>query len=443
MPRKQKIKYKGLGKGVGGLCLLQHYCPFCFKGKIGVACGLHVGKGSSLIDEVQAFHAAQGNGLCPLDFRFPGDFCSNTVLCKMVCLVCGKATIDGEDDDFQLFYDLFGGVDDDKGCAVTTRYEVEDAMTHHKLVWSEQWDTPIHKKCSKKAACKCVVPIGATICRKHRCPVERVRQPQVPTLTPKKAEAAEVVTEKKLEITRAKPLIMLKKADWLPPPTTTTRATGFIASSSDGRKGLEKKKVAPSYPGVFKNVGEGGIGKGGYVPTPTTKELQQAASKKKKTAIGTSSHPVVAKPDTKTMRLKEAAKKCALKIDQWADVVPTERVECKKTDGGEDGKAQVKDTNDEMVYAFPISDWMKQHPINTKLDKEIQKSVVTEGGGEDAASGKKPSVLKIHNERFDPYLHGYWEVGGISVYRRGDGGEQRVTCGVNTIHDDGTLTPLV
>jgi hypothetical protein len=353
--------------------------------------------------------------------------------------VCGQTTIDGEDEDFQLFYDLFGADPDEEGCAVTTKYEVDDAMTYHKLVWSEQWDTPIHKKCSKKAACKCVVPIGATVCPKHQWPVERVRvQAPVRDSEAKKQQAGGAAVEKAVEEgAKPKAVIMLKKVDWLPSATMTTRATGFV--STENKKKMEKKVFPVTHPGVYKQPtgGVAGKGGGGYVPAPSAKELEKMASKKKKAASLASSRAVVVKPDTKTLRLKEAAAKCVLKIDQWADVIPPS-----PSDGNGCGKEKTKEREtvvtetEPIVYAFPISDWMKQHPVNARLDKETRPQT-------EETVEKKPSVLKIHLERFDPYLHGYWEVGGVSVYRRGDGGEQRVTCGVNTIHDDGTLTPLV
>ena len=95
--------------------MLQHYCPFCFKGRIGVSSGVQVSKGSPMVDATQVLHAARGNGLCPLDLKAPGEPCENQALCRMTCLVCGQSMVDGTEPEFETFLRLFCGDEAEKG----------------------------------------------------------------------------------------------------------------------------------------------------------------------------------------------------------------------------------------------------------------------------------------------------------------------------------------
>jgi hypothetical protein len=375
MPRK--LKHKGLTRINGGVCLLQNYCPFCFKGKIGVSNGLYVEKNSHLINEVQAFHASKGNGLCPLDLKSPGDFCVNTLLCKMVCLVCGKATIDGTDPEFELFYDLFG-CEEDQQCAVTAKYEINDAMEEYGLVWTEMWDMPIHKECSQKTVCKCVVPIGTKVCPTHQrslaapvCPVAKpsVKEPQpleVKQISARIASAPVLVPA----AVGAKTVVMpaargtsggLKKADWLPPPTITAKATGTALMTELDQKHAKVKAKRDS-----------------VVNTGTTAAV-----------------PVLTKPSINTLRMEAAA----------------------------------------SISSFKIDDWAGKHPTNTKLARE---RVITTKAGTNATGFS----LKEHNKNFDWKIHGPYIIDGDQFYRRGDGVLVPRTSDVNTLNEDGTLTPL-
>lgn len=293
---------KGLGiagsKG-GVVCLLQHYCPFCFKGRPGVSCGIKVKKGSPLIDEVQAMHAANRNGLTPLDFRHPGDFCSNPALCKMVCLVCGQTMIDGEDPEFELFLNVFGGYSSDEEIDVATNYEVKDRMSALGLVWTKQWDTPIHKACSKKAVCKCVVALGTTTCPVHQFPLEQNRrslavtaetQPAKPK-PPKQLPVPVVATTGVAPSTKVAPAMSrggtrLMKADWLPPPKMAANTVQFQASPTGNGKGAAMDVKCKQVGGVIQKQ-----------PIKTIK----------------------------TVRLEQAAATCAYKIDAWTAVHPTNK----------------------------------------------------------------------------------------------------------------------
>jgi hypothetical protein len=335
---------KGLGKG--GVCLLQHYCPFCFKGKIGVAGGLCVAKGSLLIDEVQVLHSAKGNGLRPLDLKSPGEFCVNPALCRLVCLVCGKTTVDGEDTEFETFLEFFGGEDDHP---LTTKYEIHEAMETHGLVWTEQWDTPVHKHCSKKMACKCVVPIGATVCPVHKRVLLKPAPPPC-SAAPLPAPMPPSFKARAQEGTRGPTALIagqgsaLTKASWL--PARSTIATAVTSFHTHNTVKVGKKAV-----------------------------------------------PLAVKPTLLTERLKEAASACAFKIPEWTGT----------------------------------------HPTNVKLDASRI---------EPGKKGQK-FCLREHTNNFDELTDGAWLIKGVSWYKPHNGPLVLTPVGVNTLHEDGTMTPLV
>ena len=348
------------------VCLLQHYCPFCFKGKIGVSSGLCVPKGSPLIDEVQALHAASGNGLCPLDFRHPGDFCANSELCKMVCLVCGQSTIDGSDAEFELFYNLFGGggSDEEGGPEVTAKYEIHEAMLEYGLVWTEQWDLPIHKECSQKTVCKCVVALGTTVCPKHQRSLVPTVKAQQTSSSKRPAEppcpVPQVVQPRDIQVAKTQRVVM-EKAAWLPPPTLTTRAMGDMHGVTVSKQEVASKNLR----NPVVSIGHRKNGK------PAPKQTVKAA------------------------KAEAVASKCA-KINTWTGTHPTNK--------------------------GLVTPMLREHDQGLKRDGSFS--------------------LREHNERFDPWLHGPCRVNGVDGYRRGDGVFVPTTCGVNTLNEDGSLTPL-
>jgi hypothetical protein len=350
---------KGLGKG--GVCLLQHYCPMCFKGRIGVACGLYVAKDSTLIDQVQVLHSAKGNGLPPIDFMSPGEYCANTELCKMICLVCGKTMVDGEDEEFETFLTFF---DDEESHPVTLKYEVNEAMDDRKLVWVNQpgspWKNPIHKHCSKMMGCKCVVPKGTAECTVHN--LKRVLGQRLTLEAPK------------------------------PSPPIKTMATPCKAPSIKG------DQTTPNVP----TAGKGSVlTKASWLPpqsaiatvvTPLHLDYPAASKSTKKIT------PSQAKPTLRTERLKEAASACAFKITQWTDT----------------------------------------HPTNIKLDADQERDATVDHGKQ-----RSKFSLADHNENFDVLTDGAWLIQGESWYKPHNAPMVRTPVGVNTLNEDGTMTPLV
>jgi len=233
MPRR---KSKPVPMGWRGVCLLQGFCPFCFKGEIGKSAGRRVPANSRHIDEVQALHAKRGNGLCMLDLKAPGDFCGNPNLCKLVCLVCGKAMVDGEDPAFDVFRNAC--CEDVDDLDRPSRYELQDAMDEHDLVWTDQWDTPVHARCAKKAPCKCMVPLGATACFTHKRPLVSKRPPAAPLSVPSKMPPETKIRDSNGHKLGGK--VVLGTATWLKPPTLTSR----VYESG----GAARKSVRPVQP---------------------------------------------------------------------------------------------------------------------------------------------------------------------------------------------------
>lgn len=158
------------------VCLLQRFCPFCFKGT-SESCGLYVSPSNLRIDYVQAMHSRARNGLPLLDLREPGEFCKEHAVCQIRCLVCGKTVVDGESDEFEEFFSICQGREQVVGDWAIIDKALEDC----NAVMTSSWNTPIHKHCAKKAACKCWVPLGEYDCREHgkrRPPPEQVSDPK-------------------------------------------------------------------------------------------------------------------------------------------------------------------------------------------------------------------------------------------------------------------------
>jgi hypothetical protein len=377
MPRKHASHTKQTA------CLLQHYCPFCFKGKIGTSCGLRVDRYSPLVDEVQVMHSSRGNGLCPLDFRYPGEFCVNSKLCRLVCLVCGKTTVDGTDPEFELFCSLFGGEsseDEESVCPVTLKYEIHDAMQTHHLVWTEQWDTPIHKGCSMKASCRCVLALGTTFCPKHKFALSRDQstrkmrsgQGRDEGFNESKQSMSLRDAPKTMPVTsgdnpRVVPKAVtvkasMEKASWLPPATKTALVVHYnppIASNGH----LGRKTVTN--------------------PNEQSKNM-----------------PGNSKTNIKKARLELDASKCAYKLDTWTAT----------------------------------------HPTNQKLKGPAGEEC---GSSKDLtqAAQKGGFSLENHYKLFDPAIHGAWKKNGVKGYVRYDGVFIPTSSDVNILHEDGTLTP--
>ncbi len=263
------------------ICLLQDYCPYCFKGAIGISSGRRVPVNSPLVDKLQVYFSAQGNGLCPLNLRKPGIPCGNHLLCRFRCLVCGKTTIDGGDDEFELFNEVCGG----GPVAVTTGIMISEQMKERGLAWVERWDTPIHKKCLKKMSREQAMAVTTQAPEVSEQLKRHVVQPQ--TLAPVKKSppvvgsvGEEPARKESQGITAVR--YTLGKASWLPPPTMT--AVSVTPGSASG-----KLNSRPS-------------GSKAAV-------VVQAKSVKKAEVV---------RPKTcKAVLMEKAAEKCAFKLDTW------------------------------------------------------------------------------------------------------------------------------
>ena len=444
--KAKRPMHQGLGKG--GVCLLQKYCPFCFKGMIGVSCGLHVTKQSHLVDPVQVFHSSQGNGLPPIDLAAPGEYCENQALCKMVCLVCGKTTIDGEDPAFESFLDFFDEGDDKP---VTLKYDIREAMEEHGLVFvnqtgkgkkkAGQWDTPVHTKCTFETVCECIVPLGVTTCPTHN--VYLVPR-QIQELTcmicgqttigsddkdlpkvldfldggfdqsPPQTDAIQkAVAEHELVWITKTDAQKLQAGPWDAPvhahcakKTTCECVVPLDATVCP----VHKKPLTPPQTMTELNkstfqsaslvtVTQGRVmEKAGWLPTPSKMAICETPHHQPPPASKTEKKQLAPpKPSVQAERLKKAADTCAFKITKWAGT----------------------------------------HPTNTKL-AGIH--------GDAGLQSDKPSTkfsLADHNANFDDQTDGPWLINGECWYKPHNGPLVRTSVGVNTLNEDGTMTPLV
>jgi len=237
-----------------------------------VSSGMRVPLDSPLIDEVQALHSKNGNGLCPLDLSSPGEFCANPLLCKIICLVCGGPVMYGTDPDFELFKEFIREPTTDFETIIT----IQSEMKERGLEWTEQWDTPIHRRCAKKTVCKCVVAVGTTVCPTH---FTRLSDPPllgapIPTPAPADTKVSKVLVpihqpKEKTVVTRYN----LTKAHWLPAPTATE------------------------------------------IPVPLPPAKPVACTMPSKSGVAPKA-PVLAK-NSKRMLMAKDAEKCAFKLDRW------------------------------------------------------------------------------------------------------------------------------
>lgn len=428
---------KGLGKG--GVCLLQNYCPFCFKGAIGVSRGLYVTKQSPLIDAVQVFHSARGNGLPPIDLDSPGEYCPNQALCRMVCLVCGETTIDGEDPSFESFLEFFDEGDDKP---VTLKYEIRDAMEDNNLVWVKpavpskkqagEWHTPVHARCTFETDCSCTLPLGSTVCPSHNIYLVPRQTEELVCMVcgrqtvgkddkdlgkfldfldgdlKQSSLTSKAVEEHGLAWISKTAAQELQAGPWDAPvhaqcvKKTACKCVVPLEATvcPVHRKPLtvyqmhEPVKHTIQAAGVVTVTQGRVLQKAAWLPPPSkmatcVTPYQNPAPTMDKQL----SKPPPPKPTIQTERLKEAASKCAFKITKWAGT----------------------------------------HPTNTKLAGDADLQPV------------KPGVkfsLKDHNENFNLETDGYWLINGESWYKPHNGAAVQTPVGVNTLNEDGTLTPL-
>jgi len=228
--------------------LLQRFCPLCFKGRIGHSGGERVPATSKRIDRIQALHSRQGNGLPLLDLQHetqPEDFCENQCMCKVVCLVCGKAVMHAEDEEFQLFLDCCNG--DDRGGMA--KFELDDALEKHAAVWTDSWNTPIHEECAWRGRCGCWMPEGAKECKKHR------QRPRIPRATAQKNKPTSVkARQSEPQIQKSAPfkLTGMKPgvASWLQGTSRSALLTTHVEERprSKFNSNLGKKKPEPPKP---------------------------------------------------------------------------------------------------------------------------------------------------------------------------------------------------
>jgi hypothetical protein len=188
--------------------------------------------------------------------------------------------MDGTDPDFELFKEFIREPTTDFETIIT----IQSEMKARGLEWTEQWDTPIHKRCSKKTGCKCVVAVGTTVCPTH---FTRLSTPffPAPLAVATSTKPSPVLPASTGQAKEKEVLLLhgynLTKATWLPPPTAT-EVVGAEPSSP--------VKAVPSSPMPSKPEGGGGVSKPG-------------SAKKAK--------------NSKTVLMAKDAEKCAFTLDRW------------------------------------------------------------------------------------------------------------------------------
>lgn len=365
---------------------MQGYCPLCYKGRIGVSGTSFVRENDGCLDREQVMLSRRGNGLPLLNMKLPGERCESATMCKLLCLVCGKSMLDGDESDFETLVEVLDELEsrqlefaaEVENCGLDflaksmekdMRKKSHRALRDYGLAWIEFWQKPVHMACSQTAPCECVLPIMVDACAKHGR-----RIPQRPT----RARARE--RPKQTAPVGVKEPVMLapssagssniqakitRRATWLPP------ATDMAVTESQ-------------------------------VPAPAKQAQDHGVSSVKRKAFGLQKNSSAAAVTTKqpyahTMRGKmiKAASTCR-KLDGWV--------------GGADSTSQ-------------------------------QSAASVEVGGGGLTSSEGTYDLRRHNSMFDPFVHGPFRKDGQYWFLRPDGKAVRAQEGVCEFTEHGELVP--
>ena len=284
------------------VCLRRNYCEWCFKGKLGKSNGVWVSTDSECIDTVQLMHTKH-NGLLPLDMENPGTGISqNCHKCGIVCLVCGLNIVSEHDSRFDGLKELVesyrmewlefrGEVQEGHMRFLAVSLEkslnlrMQKSFGKFNAVWIDQWERLVHTGCAVQTLCNCAIPIGETICKRHKKGLKVKVPVKLPSI---KRKAPEATVQSKPQPQQAVIVVSLPttsglkqsikgmvvtKATWLKPLSTTAKSVGSGSSSSSGNAS------------------------GKYA------EIKQKNKPK---------------PSKLNLKLQDAAKGCSFKIEAWA-----------------------------------------------------------------------------------------------------------------------------
>ena len=217
---------------MSNVCLLENFCPICFRGKhLKVARVLH---NSDRIDQEQYLCSKKTRGLPLLDLSKPGVRCSDG--CRLVCLVCGNPMAFPCEPDYAEAFDAVEQFEEDQ---LETRCEVmadgffqrlgQDLLASAELrlqrrvrplglAWHPRWHRLVHARCVKKEGCGCVLSIGLASCPLH------IQKKALPAKRRAANMAAREEKEKaKTPAPKATPMrpVVITAATWLPKPSST------------------------------------------------------------------------------------------------------------------------------------------------------------------------------------------------------------------------------
>lgn len=221
------------------------------------------------------------SGLPNLDLSSPGEPCQHSQMCRMVCLVCGKSMLDGDDPKFkplvELLDELTSSLQEHREQVVTMpglqmlaeamgkdlKRNRDKALRKYGLAWIDQWEKPVHRHCAKETPCQCVVPVYSDICKIHkrRLPLIQARARRANPLPQQTMPCNEV--ERKISAppnvtiipasSSKAPSVTLTKATWLQRPSemaSTSSSYRAIAPATSAPPASKKRKPPPAKPNL-------------------------------------------------------------------------------------------------------------------------------------------------------------------------------------------------
>jgi hypothetical protein len=368
-----------------------------------------VEQASSRINTEQALCSKAFCGLPLLDLNAAGSMCKTP--CRLTCLVCGGLMALGCEPEFRTAQDMVEQYEEKieeiqqevvNGLAgltflgeqmmVDLKKRFNRRLNRMGMAWIEEWNRLVHLRCTKKALCDCLLPLGVSECKKHKKSIPKPRPPATtPRMKPAPSPAPQVVAK---ESQRHPTGLVLagpqSKASWLRKPTSDVCIP--VANQYEPCRAVKaKSKPDTRKPNLALQLAAKGCAR-----------LNTSGALLPALPSGPVAHTVQTCTRKRDLRL-EAASKDNTKLDAWVGSTTAQPI---------------------------VQDAKRPKKIHQESAPFITKNA------------DRPLFNKAaYMNSFDPTLHGYIRKNGVEIFRFPDGHEEQVFSPVNELTDDGHLLP--